>query len=240
MSGRPSATPSIASRWSTPSSTDGTIIGNDHPVHPTLPFFDDTQAQRPRDIEMARQLLADAGYEDLSATIEVGDIEFSADMGAIVEQNAAEAGITFTVNTTANSDFYGEFWCAGAEWGAQPDTGGPGLPCGASAQIGIVDYGHRPVPDIFFGRALETDGDWNSSNFANSDFDRLFGEYQAALDVDGQKAAVTQIQALLHEEAPALYPFFFDYLSGHDESVSGVQTTALGHMQLHKASKAES
>ncbi len=214
------------------------IVGNDHPVHPTLPFFDpDATPQRERDLDMARALLAEAGAEGLTATIQVGDILASPDMGAIVEQNCAEAGITLSVNVTANSDFYGEYWCAGAPWGAQPDTGGPGLPCGASAEIGIVDYGHRPTPDVYFGRALETDGDWNSSNYASSEFDRLFAEYQAAIDVDGQRAAVGQIQQLLHEDAPALYPFFFDYLSGHDESVSGVQVTALGHMKLEKASK---
>jgi peptide/nickel transport system substrate-binding protein len=214
------------------------IVGNDHPVHPTLPFFDgDATPQRERDIEMAKSLLAEAGAEGLTATIEAGDILASPDMAAIVEQNCAEAGITLTVNVTANSDFYGEFWCAGAEWGAQPDTGGPGVPCGASAPIGIVDYGHRPTPDIYFGRALQTDGDWNSSNYASADFDRLFTDYQSAVDVAGQKTAVGEIQKLLHEDAPALYPLFFDYLSGHDESVSGVQVTALGHMQFQNASK---
>ena len=215
------------------------VIGNDHPVHSTLPFFDaDATPQRPRDIEMAKQLLVDAGYEGLSATMQVGDIQTSPDMGAIVEQNAAEAGVSLSVNVTANSDFYGEYWCTGASYGASPETSGPGRPCGASAAIGIVDYGHRPTPDVYFGRALETDGDWNSSNYASADFDRLFAEYQAAIDVAGQKAAVGQIQTLLHEDAPALYPFFFDYLSGHDASVSGVQVTALGHIQLHNASKA--
>lgn len=214
------------------------IVGNDHPVHPTLPFFDaDATPQRTRDIDMAKQLLADAGHEGLTATIEVGEILASPDMGAIVEQNAAEAGVTLSVNVTANSDFYGEYWCAGASWGAQPDTGGPGRPCGASAAIGIVDYGHRPTPDVFFGRALETDGDWNSSNYASPEFDGLFADYQSAVDVAGQKAAVGAIQKLLHEDAPALYPFFFDYLGGHDSSVSNVQVTALGHMQFHKASK---
>jgi len=214
------------------------IVGNDHPVHPTLPFFDaDATPQRPRDIEMAKQLLADAGQEGLTATLQVGDILASPDMGAIVEQNCAEAGITLGVNITANSDFYGEYWCAGASWGAQPDTQAPGIPCGASADIGIVDYGHRPTPDIFFGRALATDGDWNSSNYASSEFDDLFTSYQSAIDVEGQKKAVGEIQKLLHDDAPALYPLFFDYLSGHDNSVSGVQVTALGHMQFNKASK---
>ncbi len=214
------------------------ILGNDHPVHPSLPFFNaDATPQRERDIELARQLLADAGQEGLTATLETGDILASPDMAAIVEQNCAEAGITLTVNTSANSDFYGEFWCTGAEWGAQPETGGPGVPCGASAPIGIVDYGHRPTPDIYFGRALQTDGDWNSSNYASSDFDRLFTEYQSSIDVDGQMAAVGQIQSLLQEEMPAAYPFFFEYLSGHDQSVSGVEVTALGHMQFQNASK---
>lgn len=212
------------------------IIGNDHPVHPTLPFFDDSQEQRPRDIEKAKQLLADAGYSDLTATIQAGDILASPDMAAIVEQNCAEAGITLTVNVTPNSDFYGEFWCSGASWGAQPDTAGPTRPCGASHEIGIVDYGHRPVPDIFLGRALQTDGDWNSSNYSNPEYDALLSQYQGAVDVEGQKAAIGQIQRLVQEDAPALYSFFYDYLSGHDEKLQGVQVTALGHMKFENAS----
>ncbi len=215
------------------------IVANDHPVHPTLPFFDGTQEQRPLDVEMARQLLSDAGYPDgIESTLQVGDIGEIPQMAAIVEQNLAAAGITTPVGVTPNSDFYGEYWCAGAEWGSQPDTGGPTRPCGASADIGIVDYGHRPTPDIYFGRALQTDGDWNSSNYASDEFDRLFTEYQSATDVDGQLAAVGQIQRVLHEDAPACYPIFFDYLSGHDASVQGVQVTALGHMQFQNATKA--
>jgi peptide/nickel transport system substrate-binding protein len=79
---------------------------------------------------------------------------------------------------------------------------------------------------------------WNSSNFANAEFDGLLSDYRTAIDVAGQKQAVGAIQTLLHDEAPALYPYFFDFLSGHDSSVSGVQVTALGHILLGKASKA--
>ncbi len=215
------------------------VVGNDHPIYPTLPFFDASAVEeRTRDIAKAQELLAEAGYPDgIEATLQAGDILASPDMAAIVEQNCAEAGITLTVNVTPNSDFYGEFWCAGAEWGAQPDTGGPGLPCGASAPIGIVDYGHRPTPDIFLTRALQTDGDWNSSNYASADYDALVTQYQGSVDVEGQTTAISAIQQKIHEDQPALYPFFFDYLGGHRDTVTGVELTALGHVVLNNASR---
>jgi peptide/nickel transport system substrate-binding protein len=216
------------------------IVANDHPVHPSLPFFDASAVeQRPRDIEMAKQLMSDAGYPDgIESVLQVGNLQEIPEMAAIVEQNCAEAGFKLSVAVTDNSDFYGEYWCAGAEWGAQPETGGPGRPCGASAEIGIVDYGHRPTPDVYFGRALETDGDWNSSNYASAEFDKLFTDYQASVDVEGQTTAVSAIQQLLHTDTPACYPIWFNYLSAHTSDVSGVEVTALGHMQFQNATKA--
>ena len=156
---------------------------------------------------------------------------------AIVEANLAEIGITAPVRVTPNSDFYGEYWCAGAEWGAQPDTGGPTRPCGASADIGIVDYGHRPTPDVYFSSALASGGVWNSSNYANPEFDAKLSEYRRAIDVDGQKTAVGAIQKILWEDVPAVYPYFYNFLSGHDSSITGVRTTALGHTIVSGASR---
>jgi peptide/nickel transport system substrate-binding protein len=206
-------------------------IANDHPVFPALPFFDETQEQRPFDPELARQLLSDAGYADgIELPLQVGDLGEIPAVAAIIEQNLAAVGITTPVSVSPNSDFYGEYWCT-------TENVAPTIPCGSSAQIGIVDYGHRPTPDIFFGRALATDGDWNSSNYASAAFDGFFGDYQSAVDVAGQKEAVGSIQRLLHEDAPACYPFFFNYLAGTSSEINGFQTTSLGHLQLQNTTK---
>ena len=35
---------------------------------------------------------------------------------------------------------------------------------------------HRPTPDVYFQRALATDGDWNAANYNSAEFDDLFGQ----------------------------------------------------------------
>ncbi len=209
------------------------VIGNDHPILSTLPFFDESVTpQRTVDIDMAKQLMSDAGVDTINSVFEGGNIGEVPELAGIVAANAAAAGINLTVNIQDNSTFYGAAWCPGAN---ESDNT---LPCDGSASFGAVDYGHRPVPDIFLSSALATGGVWNSSNFANAEFDGLLSDYRTAVDVEGQKRAIGAIQVLMHDEQPALYAAFFNFLAGHDNSVSGVQATALGHIQLGRASKA--
>ncbi|MGI9600716.1 MAG: ABC transporter substrate-binding protein [Acidimicrobiales bacterium] len=205
-------------------------IGNDHPVPSTLAFFDEAAVeQRTRDIAMAQQLLSDAGVESITATIECGNIQEVPDLAAIMQQNAAEAGFELTVNVQDNSTFYGDAWCPG---------GTDAQPCADAKEFGIVDYGHRPVPDVYFSSALSSGGVWNSSNYANPDFDTLLSQYRGALDVEGQKTAVSQMMQILHEDTPACYPYFYNYLSGHDSGIVGAEATALGHCIVSGASRA--
>ncbi len=205
-------------------------IGNDHPILSSLPFFDaNATPQRTRDIDKAKELLAEAGTETINATFECGDLGEVPDLAAIIQQNAAEAGINLEVNVQSNDTFYGDSWC--------PAGGEGNTPCPGSSSVGAVDYGHRPVPDIFLSSALASGGVWNSSNYASETFDGLLSDYRTAIDVAGQQEAIGAIQTLMHEDQPALYPYFFNFLTGHDKSVSGVQTTALGHVIVNGASK---
>ena len=204
-------------------------LGNDHPIVSSLPFFDpDATPQRERDIDMARALLAEAGVEGITATIETGNLGEVPELAAIIQQNAAEAGFDITVETQDNSTFYGDSWCPG---------GTDDRPCADADEFGIVDWGHRPVPDIFLGSALGTGAVWNASNYSNPEFDQELSNYRTAVDVDGQRTAIGAMQTILHADTPACYAYFFNYLSGHDTNVSGIEVTALGHIITSGASK---
>jgi peptide/nickel transport system substrate-binding protein len=67
----------------------------------------------------------------------------------------------------------------------------------------------------------------------------LVKEYQAAVNVEGQTAAISQIQKHLWENVPASYPYFFNFLSASRREVDGLIPTALGHVILSGASVTE-
>jgi peptide/nickel transport system substrate-binding protein len=103
--------------------------------------------------------------------------------------------------------------------------------------LGIVDYGHRPTPDVFLNAALKTNGVWNSSQYSNPELDATFAEFQAAVGVEAQRAAAGKLQVILNDDVPIGLPFFYNYLSGHSTSFQGVRVSALGQMFTEKASQ---
>jgi peptide/nickel transport system substrate-binding protein len=208
-------------------------VGNDHPIIKNLPFYDpDAVPQRERDIDAARAALAEGGMPDgFSSVINHGDIQEIPDLAAIIQRNAVDAGFDLSVNQHPNSTFYGDSWC--------PESAEGEAPCFNASEMGIVDWGHRPTPDVFLTSALETNGVWNASVYANADFDALVKEYQAAVNVEGQTAAISQIQKHLWENVPASYPYFFNFLSASRREVDGLVPTALGHVILSGTSVTE-
>ena len=203
------------------------VIANDHVIAPFYPYFSDTVPQRTRDIEKAKQLLSDAGVSNLAATLQYGQLNEIPDLAVLIKSQAAEAGITITPAGGDNNAFYGAHWCP--ETPADP-------PCSGADEFGIVDYGHRATPDVFLNSAFKTKGVWNSSQYSSAEFDAAFGEFQAAVGVDAQKAACAKIEKIMNEDVPAGIAYFYNYLSGNSKKFTGVYTCALGQMFLSSAS----
>ncbi|MEX1172339.1 MAG: ABC transporter substrate-binding protein [Chloroflexota bacterium] len=203
-------------------------VANDHVIAPIYPYFDESVPQRTRNVEQARQLLADAGADGLSAIIHCGQLLEIPDLAVLIQSNARDAGFDLQVAVESLDTFYGAQWCP-------PEPATPA--CSGASELGIVDYGHRATPDVYLNAALATGGVWNSSQYSSPEFDAAFKEFQASVGVDAQKAACTKLETILNTDVPIAVPYFYNYLAGASTAFTGVYSSALGQMFVSSTSK---
>jgi peptide/nickel transport system substrate-binding protein len=199
-------------------------IGNDSPFAPLYPSTDTNVAQREQDLEQARQLLADAGQENFTVQLDTWDGFEIPDLAQLVKNYAAEIGVTINLNITDAGTYYGDGVYGSSTW--------------LDSVMGITDYGHRPVPNVYLTAALAGDpkvGVWNSAHFRNDEYDELVRQYVAALDVESQRGFAGQIQQLLLDETPIIFPYFYNFLSAAKPNLQGAVSAATGQFDLSRA-----
>jgi peptide/nickel transport system substrate-binding protein len=199
-------------------------IGNDSPFAPVYPSTDTSVAQREQDIEQAKQLLSDAGASNISVDLETWNGFEIPDLAQLVKQNAAEIGVTLNLKITDAATYYGDGVFGKSRW--------------LDSTMGITDYGHRPVPNVYLTAALSGNpkvGVWNSAHFKNDQYDSLVTQYVAALDLDTQKGVAKQIEELLLDETPIIFPYFYNFLSAAKPNLKNAVSAATGQFDLSKA-----
>lgn len=205
------------------------VIGNDHPIAPAYEFFDPSLAQREQDIDKAKALMAEAGLADgLDITLHVPDLIEIPQLAELMQTQLKEIGVNITLNVESTDTFY-DRWCKVYDSPTEPAG------CDGGEEFGIVDYGNRGTPDVYLVKAYAT-GEWNSAHYISEEFRAAVAEYQAALDLDGRKAAVKKIQAIANEDVPYVIPYFYDSLFAYKKGVTGIVATGLGHFYCGSAS----
>ena len=196
-------------------------LGNDSPFAPAFPSTDPSVAQREQDLEQATQLLEAAGQGGgFKVKLESWQGFEIPDLAVLLQNNWAEIGVTVDLQITDDGAYYGDFTYGGSRWLDSP--------------FGITDWGHRGVPNVFLTSALGSKGPWNAPHFKNPAFDKLVADYVAAFDLDSQRAAAKQIQEMLLDETPAIFPYFYFHLAA-TKNVDGVEPTGMGHFDLSQA-----
>jgi len=204
------------------------VVANDHVIFDLYPYFDSSVPQRTQDIEMAKQLLKDAGAEGLSVDFPFIKGEEMPGQATLLKEGAAKAGIDLNLVGSDYGAFYGKYWCPAEP--AKP-------PCSGATDIGLVDYGHRGTPDVYLNAALSTNGVWNSSQYASDPYMSAFSEYQAAVGVDAQMAACKTIETILNDEVPIGLCYTKTVLAGYNKKFAGIANTAMGFTFLENAGR---
>ena len=205
-------------------------VGNDSPFAPVFPSTDTSVPQRAADIAKAKSLLSAAGHgSGFTAQLITEDFLEIPQYAQIVAQDAKSIGVTIKLKVESSSAYYGKATFGNSDW--------------LDAQMSLVDYGHRSVPNVFLTAPLQTTngkkgtGSWNAAHFSNSQYDKLSNQYIATSEPAAQKQIAGQIQTLLLEQTPIIYGYFYNYLSAWAKTVSGPYPTAIGHLFLNKAKK---
>jgi peptide/nickel transport system substrate-binding protein len=205
-------------------------IGNDSPFAPVFPSTNTSIAQRAQNVSQAKSLLSAAGHSGgISAQLITENFLEIPDYAQIVVQEAAAAEIKVNLKVESSSAYYGKATFGNSDW--------------LDAEMSLVDYGHRSVPNVFLTSPLETanaktgTGSWNAAHFANSQYNSLAAQYIAAVDVSTQKSLAGQIETLLLAQTPIIFGYFYNYLTATAQNVTGVYPTAIGHLFLYNAAK---
>jgi len=197
-------------------------IGNDSPFAAAFPSTDPSVKQREKNIAEAKQLMEAAGMgKGFETTLTVEKYLEIPDFGVLIQNAVKEIGGKIQINQLDQGAYYGD-----AVYGKSPWL---------DSDMGITDYGHRGVPNVFLSAPLKSDGTWNSAHFNNPEYDTLVTGYIASLDLESQRATAGKIQNLLLDESPVLFVYFYDFLTATKKGAAGVQPTAMSHLFLSQA-----
>ncbi|HEY8013831.1 MAG TPA: ABC transporter substrate-binding protein, partial [Dongiaceae bacterium] len=132
-------------------------IGNDSPFAPVFPSTDSAIPQRKKDLRQAKELLAAAGHPD-GFTVKLTTERYLEipDYAVIIQNAVKPIGINIELNVEAQDAYYGKATFGQSDW--------------LDSIMGITDYGHRGVPNVFLNAPLKSDGTWNSAHFKNKDY----------------------------------------------------------------------
>ena len=206
-------------------------IGNDSPFAPVYPSTDKSVPQRHKDLRTAKQLMAAAGYAkgfSITLTTEMtGEIP---QLAQIIQRSVKAIGIKMNLQIlTATAYFAGTQTGPPSGWGNTPWLNAP---------INITDWGHRAVPNVILGSAIQSKGVWNAAHYSNKKVDSLVKSYVGAIALKDQRKYSKQIETILLHDTPTIFPYFYNYLAAGSKKVKGYKADALGEIYLSKTSLA--
>lgn len=190
------------------------------PLAPSVFGYDDTITPLTYDVEKAKALLAEAGFEEgFTTTIWTNDNPQRQNIAIMLQESLKQ------VNITANIEV--------VEWGAYLAKTAAGehdmYILGLSNPVGDADYF---LTQLFHSK---NHGDAGNRMFYTSETtDKLLDEAREEIDTTKRLALYKQIQEILIEDAPMVYIHHQSYISGVSDQIEGYWINDSGHHKFQE------
>ncbi|MEM9238829.1 MAG: ABC transporter substrate-binding protein [Pseudomonadota bacterium] len=193
----------------------GGIVSCDTPVAPSDQYRADMDCAR--DIEGAKQLLAEAGYPDgLKIKMHVAAVDAAWEAMALVFQDhAAQAGIDVEIVNASADGYWSEVWM--------------------KKDAFATSWGERPG-DQALNEPFQSQAKWNESYFQDYTFDEKMRQARQSLDFFQRRGFYVEAQEYLFKRSGTLIPFHRTQLVGLSPRVKGLPGFKSDRIRWHQVS----
>jgi peptide/nickel transport system substrate-binding protein len=189
--------------------------GNDQPVPPVDPMYADIPIPE-RDVDQARELLAEAGYEDgleIELHYTAGRVGLQ-ESALSMQEMAQEAGITIELVNHPNDSYWSDIWL--------------------NRPFYLSNWTPRPMADQALSVAYLSGASWNEAKWSNEEFDEIVREARSVLDDDERFELYTRAQEILAEDGGVIIPYFMSVTGAWKGSVQGYTMHPLRWVEFHR------
>ncbi len=163
-----------------------------------------------RDIEKAKSLLKEAGFENgITLQLKVGsDFQYQVDAAQIIKQQLQEAGITVEVLAQESGIFF-------------EGLGAHDFQLAIVGWLGFVD------PDEFLYNIFYTDGTYNQQGYSNPQLDKLLDKGRRETDIQERANIYKQAQEIISTDAPMAFLYMNECTCAYLKHVKGYDTNPM-------------
>ena len=184
-------------------------IAYDHPVSPNETLFASQYAPPGYDPELAKQLLAEAGYPDgIDITLHTSDIGAGmVELAVAFKESAAPAGIRVDVQQHATDVYWSNY--------------------SMQTPFNVTWWAGRPNPDLALSIQSLSGAPWNDAAYDNKTLTELVIRARAE-NPEERKETYAEIQRIMIDDVPRIVPAFKPIFYGVRTNVRGVMPHPLG------------
>lgn len=197
---------------------EGTSLAGNQPFPSTSPWFNKDLPVEPRNVEKAKQLMKEAGYETLDIELQHANNTTQTQAMQVIQSMVAEAGFNVSLKATEFATLLSE------------QTAG-------NYQLSRSDWSGRIDPDGNIHQFVTCKGGINDVKYCNPEVDKLLDEARTSQDDAVRKQKYDAASVILADDMPIIYLGHQPYAYAISKKVEGFAPSPDGMMRLLGVSK---
>jgi peptide/nickel transport system substrate-binding protein len=199
---------------------EGTSVAGNQPFSPQSPWYDKDIPVPARDLDKAKALVKEAGFDRVPIEMVVTNNPVVMQMMQIIQSMVAEAGFDVSLKATEFTTLLDEM------------TAG-------NYQVGRADWSGRADPDGNIHQFLTCKAALNDSKYCNPDLDKLLNEARQSPDEAVRKQKYNAAMAIIQDDLPMTWIGHQSWIWALNKKVTGFKPYPDGMIRLVGVKKAD-